>query len=192
MALDYLAFKRIIELTKTSIENGKITKISQISNEEFLFYIRNDNVNYHLLVSTHPNMSYLNLISEKPESNHINTNILMLFRKHLENGRIISFSQQNDDRVVLMKILNRDDYFNNKEHRLYIELIGRASNIILTDNNDVIIDSLKKIPLEYSNLRTIQQGVHYVLPNKPENEKLPYDLENEIAYLHSDTDLHGM
>ncbi|MBQ8206181.1 MAG: NFACT family protein [Bacilli bacterium] len=182
MALDYLAFNRIMELIKESIEGGKITKISQISNEEFLFIIRNNNQNYNLLVSTHPNMSYLNIVNKKPESNQINTNLLMLFRKHLENGRINEITQQNNDRIALVSIVNRDDYYRNTVHKLYIELIGRASNIILTDENNVIIDSLKKIPLEYLNLRTIQPGIKYTLPSKPNEETLPYDLENEINY----------
>ena len=182
MGLDYLAFKRIIELISSSIIDGKIVKINQLSNEEFLFIIRKDNQNFNLLISTHPNMSYLNLVNEKPEGNRINTNLLMLFRKHLENGKITSFSQQNDDRVVLIEILNRDDYFRNTSHKLYVELIGRASNIILTDENDVIIDSLKKIPLEYTNIRTILPGIHYVLPDKPNDETLPFDLQNEIEH----------
>ncbi len=186
MALDYIAFQRIIELVKRSIENGKIVKISQISNEEFLYVIRKENQNYNLLVSTHPNMSYLNLVSHKPESNQINTNLLMLLRKHLENGKIESVTQENNDRIVLIKVMNRDDYFRNTIHKLYIELIGRASNLIITTSEDVIIDSLKKIPLEYSNLRTIQPGIKYTLPEKPSDETLPYDLKNELDYLKID------
>ena len=182
MALDYLAFNRIMELIKESIEGGKIVKISQISNEEFLFIIRNNNQNHNLLVSTHPNMSYLNIVNKKPESNQINTNLLMLFRKHLENGKINEIVQQNNDRIAMISITNRDDYYRNTVHKLYIELIGRASNIILTDDDNVIIDSLKKIPLEYLNIRTIQPGIKYTLPAKPNEESLPYDLENELEY----------
>lgn len=188
MALDYLAFERIVELIKKQVVDGKVVKISQISNEEFLFVIRKDNQNQNLLISTHPNMSYLNIVNSKPESNHINTNLLMIFRKHLENGRIVNFEQQNNDRIVLISIANRDDYFRNTIHKLYVELIGRASNIILTDDQNVIIDSLKKIPLAYSNLRTIQPGIHYILPDKPENEKLPYVLENELDFLNISLD----
>jgi predicted ribosome quality control (RQC) complex YloA/Tae2 family protein len=132
MALDYLAFERIILLIKDSLIEGKIVKITQVSNEEFLFVVRKDGKNNNLLISTHPNMSYLNIVKDKPESNHMTSNLLMLFRKHLENGKVVSFSQQNNDRIVLMEVVNRDDYFRNTTHRLYIELIGRASNIILT------------------------------------------------------------
>lgn len=182
MALDFLAFERLILLIEEKLTDGKIVKISQISNEEFLFIVRKDGYNYNLLISTHPEMSYLNIISKKPESNQINTNLLMLFRKHLENGKIVSFKQQNNDRVVLISVANRDDYFRNTTHKLYIELIGRASNIILTDEENKILDSLKKIPLEYTNLRTIQPGIRYTLPDKPNAERIPYDLENEIRY----------
>lgn len=182
MALDYLAFKRIIMLIKDSLVDGKIVKISQISNEEFLFVVRKNGYNNNLLISTHPNMSYLNIVSHKPDSNHITSNLLMLLRKHLENGRVVSFKQQNDDRIVLMEVVNKDDYFRNSNHMLFIELIGRASNIILTDDKKLIIDSLKKIPLEFSTSRIIQPGIHYTLPNKPENESVPYDIENEMEY----------
>ena len=37
MALDYLAFHRIVQLIQKELLQGKITKIYQISNEEFLF-----------------------------------------------------------------------------------------------------------------------------------------------------------
>lgn len=181
MALDFMAFQRIIALIKNQIENGKIVKISQISNEEFLFVIRKNNYNNNLLISTHPNMSYINLINKKPESNHINTNLLMLLRKHLENGIIESVTQQNNDRVVLFLITNKDDYFNDTKHKLYVELIGKAANIILTNKEDVIMDALKKIPLAYQNIRTIQQGIHYTLPPKNNDEQIPYDVLNELS-----------
>lgn len=182
MALDYLAFSRLIELIKQKIEGGKITRISQISAEEFLWHIRNENENYQLLISTHPNMSYINFVRQKPENAHLSSNLLLLLRKHLENGKITKIAQQNNDRVVLFEIISKDDYYNHTKKKLYVELIGRASNLILCDEEEKILDSLKKIPLAYTNLRTIQPGVHYQLPERPKTEKLPTDLENELVY----------
>ena len=45
MAFDYFVFNRILSLIENEVNNGKIVKISQISNEEFLFVIRNNNQN---------------------------------------------------------------------------------------------------------------------------------------------------
>ena len=62
MALDYLAFERIILLIKDRLVGGKVVKISQISNEEFLFVVRKDNQNNNLFISTLHNMIYLNVV----------------------------------------------------------------------------------------------------------------------------------
>ena len=133
MALDFLAFKRIVELLRNDLLNGKIERIFQISNEEFLFEIRNNNKNYHMMISTHPLMPYINLMNSKPKTISIHTNLILVLRKYLENGKIVKIKQQNDDRIVLFEILGKDDYYQNTTKKLYIELIGRASNLILTN-----------------------------------------------------------
>lgn len=94
MALDYLAFHRIVQLIQKELLQGKITKIYQISNEEFLFEIRNYGKNYHLLISTYPTMPYINLIENKPKTISIHTPLVLLLRKHLENGKIIVLSNK--------------------------------------------------------------------------------------------------
>ena len=183
MALDFLAFQRIVELIKPLLVNGKIYKINQVSNEEFLFLIRNNGKNFSFLICTHPNMSYMNIVEEKIESTHCTSNLLMLLRKYLENGKVVDFIQENNDRVAKLVVSNKDEYYNNTNYFLIIELIGRASNIILTNQDSIIIDCLKKIPLEYLNIRTIQANVKYQLPPFVSEETLPYELLNEIETL---------
>lgn len=184
MALDFLAFKRIVELLRNDLLNGKIERIFQISNEEFLFEIRNNNKNYHMMISTHPLMPYINLMNSKPKTISIHTNLVLVLRKYLENGKIVKIKQQNDDRIVLFEILGKDDYYQNTTKKLYIELIGRASNLILTNQEDLIIDCFKKIPIQYNNLRTLLPNVKYNLPDKPINQKLPISIENELQFRH--------
>ncbi len=182
MALDFLAFKQIVSLLKKELLNGKISKISQISNEEFLFEIRNNGKNFLMLISTHPLMPYINLIQKKPMSVSVHTNLVLLLRKHLENGKIVNMNQENDDRIVSFEILSRDDYYQNTIKKLYVELIGRASNLILTNKDETILDCLKKIPVQYNNLRTLLPNIKYTLPDKPLTQKLPFSIENELQY----------
>lgn len=182
MALDFLAFKRIIELIKEKLLNGKIEKIYQISKEELLFEIRNQGKNYHLLLSTYPTMPYINLVENKPKTSSIHSPLVLLLRKHLENGKLIKIEQQNEDRIVLFEIVSFDEYFQNSIKKLYLELIGRASNLILTNQENVILDCLKKIPVQYQQLRTLLPNVTYQLPEKPLLQKLPVSIENELEY----------
>ena len=53
MAFDNLVFNQIVNLIKEPLINGKISKIQQISQEEFLFMIRNNNQNYNFLIIFH-------------------------------------------------------------------------------------------------------------------------------------------
>lgn len=182
MALDNLAFARIISLIKEEIEGGKIGKIQQISQEEFCFLIRNHNQNYQLLISTHPNMAYINFVEKKPESLVVSNNFTLLLKKHLENGKIKKIEQQNDDRIVLFEIENMDDYYQHTTKKLYIELIGRAANLILTLENQMILDCLKKIPIQYNHLRPLLANVKYELPTKPAKSVLPSSIYNELEY----------
>ncbi len=182
MAFDNLVFNQIVNLIKEPLINGKISKIQQISQEEFLFMIRNNNQNYNFLINTHPNTAYMNLVSKKPESNYVTSNFGLFIKKHLENGKIINILQQNDDRIVLLEISNFDDYFNHTIKKLYVELIGRASNIILCDEDNKILECLKKIPLQYNNLRPLLPNIKYELPNVPEKSSLPSSIINELNY----------
>ena len=182
MALDFLMFHRIVELTRKEILNGKITKVSQISSEEILFEIRAKKQNYYMLISTHPLMPYLNLITKKPTSITTSNNLTLLLKKHLENGKIVNISQQNNDRIVLFEIENRDEYYMHSIKKVYVELIGRASNLILTDKDNVIIDCMKKIPVQYNNLRTLLPNMTYELLEKPANYQIPVSIQNELEY----------
>ncbi|EPZ60216.1 fibronectin-binding A family protein [[Clostridium] sordellii ATCC 9714] len=53
---------------------------------------------------------------------------------------------------------------------IIIEIMGRHSNIILTHEEDKIVDSIKRIPPSISRVRQILPGVKYILP--PSQDKL--------------------
>ena len=53
---------------------------------------------------------------------------------------------------------------------LTMEIMGRYSNVILTDENGKIVDALKRVDAEMSSQRLVLPGVAYQLP--PPQEKL--------------------
>ena len=50
--------------------------------------------------------------------------------------------------------------------------MGKHSNIIFTDNNDIIIDSIKKIGSNTSSIREILPGRTYYLPDELKKKEL--------------------
>lgn len=87
----------------------------------------------------------------------------MLLRKHLEEGRITAFFQQDADRVLVMNV---DLIGANKQivtKQLVFELTGKNSNIIFLQDG-LITDSLRHIGKAQSAVRQILPGLPYCPP----------------------------
>ena len=93
MALDGLLISKLLKEFDYLI-NGKIQKISQVGNNDFLFVIRNHQ-NYRLFLSLDRNQ-YRLCLTEKEYINPANATMFTMFlRKHLEGG-IIKGIYQHD------------------------------------------------------------------------------------------------
>ena len=78
-------------------------------------------------------------------------------------GIIEEINQINNDRIIKFKIKNFDELGYEKYYFLITELMGKHSNIILTNSDNIIIESLKNsYSLEYS--RSTISNMEYVLP----------------------------
>ena len=66
-------------------------------------------------------------------------NFCMLLRKHINNGRIVSITQPGLERIFDFEIQHLDELGDIKIKHLIIELMGKHSNIIFTDEENKII-----------------------------------------------------
>ena len=72
-------------------------------------------------------------------------NFCMLLRKYLLGGEIIGISTLPCDRVVEITIKNENDFKENNEYVIFVEIMGKYSNVFLTQNG-IILGSLKTTP----------------------------------------------
>lgn len=68
----------------------------------------------------------------------------MLLRKHIGGGTICDVKQQPFERVVELTVENKNELGYRQLKRLVFEVTGKSANIILTDENYTITDSLKR------------------------------------------------
>ena len=119
----------------------------------------------------------------------------MLLRKHLENGRIVSVEQPSLERVVRIGVTHYDEMGDLRTRTLLIELMGKHSNIILTDENDVILDAIKHIPSSVSSVREVLPGRPYFLPDTQQKQD-PLAVRDMTSFLDAlcgaDADLHRL
>src|SRR6056297_3484177 len=83
---------------------------------------------------------------------------VMLLRKYLNGGRLKSVAQIGTDRIMRLALTKRDEIGDIIVYSVHLEIMGRNSNLILTDESGMIIDAWKKTITE---TRSIISGVPY-------------------------------
>ncbi|MDO5717944.1 MAG: NFACT RNA binding domain-containing protein, partial [Tissierellia bacterium] len=94
-----------------------------------------------------------------------------------QGGVIESVEQFKLDRVISINIRSMDDMGYPCKKRLIIEIMGKHSNIILVDEDDIVIDSIKKVTLDMSRVRQILPGAKY---KYIQDEKINLLTENNL------------
>ena len=88
----------------------------------------------------------------------------MLLRKHLIGMKIKNIYSIDLERVVFIDLENNENPNKPITKKLIIELMGKHSNIILTDNNNIIIESLRHTSTEDNSNRDIYPTCKYIFP----------------------------
>ena len=168
MALDGLMIHHLVNEINILV-NGKIGKISQVGNNDFLFVIRAQGKNNKLFISLERNQYRIALTENEYISPANATMFTMLLRKHFEGGTILEITQYDLDRIVIFKISKTNEFGDKVTKNLILELMGKNSNMIITDDDFIIIDSLRKNGISEDG-RTILAKALYEFPfTKKEN-----------------------
>ena len=151
---------------------GRISKINESGDTDFIITIRSQRTNYNLMVSFSSEFSRIHYTKRIYDNTLSPKSFTMLLRKHIEGYFIEDIFQNNTDRILVFKLTGYNEMQDKNTKYLICELMGRYSNLILTDDNYVIIDSLKHDGVgEYN--RTILPNAIY---NYPTSDKLnPFD-----------------
>ena len=182
MALDGIILNKV----KNDLEKHlpiRINKINNTSDTEVIFNVHANKVRTNLVISLHSIYNHISF-SEKEYSDYEEpSTFVMVLRKHLTNGIIISIEQYDFDRYLILNIKALNELYDEKEYLLSVELMGKYANLILIDKEtNKIIDALKKIPPYQNTKRTILQGASFLLPEK-QNKLNPYTCkENDIDF----------
>ncbi len=142
------------------LETGKINKINQISPTDFLFLVRSNGTNYNLFITIHTELAHMNITNRFYENDSNPTNLTILLRKYLENGVIKRLFQVDNDRIVCINVSKFDEIGDLIDVKLYLELMGRHSNLVLCVNDKIVAAYKYVNPFESEN-RTILPNITY-------------------------------
>lgn len=145
-----------------AVAGGKVEKIYQPSQSEIVFQIKSRGAfRLHICAGGSP---YIGLTEQKSENPEKAPNFCMLLRKHLAGARVESVTQPGFERCARVTFDAYDELgFSAKKH-IIAEIMGKYSNIILTDGDDRIIALLKPVDFAASEIRPLLPGMKYDPP----------------------------
>lgn len=164
MALDGLVVHNLAYELHTKLIGGKIDKVHQPENDELVLFIRNNKESLKLILSSSASNPRVYIANEYKKANPIKAPMFcMLFRKYIQGGIITEISQVDFERIIKISVESFDELKEKTTKDIYIEIMGRHSNIVLTQNNK-IIDSIKRVPPSISRVRQLLPNITYELP----------------------------
>ena len=168
MPVDSLFLSAAAAELRSRLLGSRIDKIQQPEKDVLFLSMRGPGGPCRVLVSAGSGTARVHVTKGGRENPAEPPMFCMLLRKHLTGGRLTALEQPDMDRLYLMRFACLDELGVPSEKTLAVEMLGRASNLILIDGDGRIIDCLRRIDAEQSSKRQLLPGLYYALPPRPE------------------------
>lgn len=162
MPQDAFHIRRSADELQRLLVGGKINRVSQVSKDELTFIIYTGKSTVKLIISANATNCRVCLSETEKSPLTVAPNFCMLLRKHLQGAEILNIEQHGFERIVKITLLCTSD-FSQSTRVLYCELMGKYSNVILTEN-DVVLGALKTASIVDDSHRVLLSGAKYTLP----------------------------
>ncbi len=169
MPMDGLTLGFIARELKDALMDGRVEKVSQPEKDMLLLLIRAQGKNQKVLLSAAPSFPRAHLTKQNYANPPEAPMFCMLLRKHLTGGRITQLEQLNGDRILRIVIESKDELGISAPRELYLELMGRHSNLTLVMNGR-IVDAIRHVTDDMSRVRQALPGLLFTLP--PAQDKM--------------------
>lgn len=146
------------------LTGGKIDKIHQPEKDELVLLVRAGGENHRLLLCANPSQARAQLTDCKRANPLEAPAFCMLLRRRIAGGRILAVEQPHMDRVLEITIEAQNELGDLAPYKLIAEIMGKYSNIILTDENGRILDAIRRVGPGMSSVRVILPGQAYIPP----------------------------
>jgi predicted ribosome quality control (RQC) complex YloA/Tae2 family protein len=195
---DLLTVAAVVDELNATIGNGRVQRIGLLDPRTIGAEIYAGGHRHYLIASADDRSPRLRLAPEMPSlDSALVTPFGLLLRKHVRGGIILGIDQPPLERLVRFSIVRRLPPLTNRgaasaavgepsedpedpedddpesdaplHHvTLYVELMGRHSNLILVDDDGLIMESAKRVTPAMSRVRQILPRLPYLPPPPPD------------------------
>lgn len=160
---DSLSLRAVVLELQPQLRGGIVRDVRHPTDLDLYLQIHHAGKEHWLLISADPNHPRLHLVHQRPSNAPAPSGFCSLLRKELEGRRLAGLIQSDFDRALAL-IFHRPDH---PSRLLLIELMGRHSNIMLLNGQNLILDAIKHVPARKSSVRTVLPHHTYIPPPLP-------------------------
>lgn len=174
MPQDAFTLRYLCEELNEILKGGRINRIAQPTADITLFTVYTESGLKKFILDVNPACPRIGFTDSEPFSDNTPSNFCMLLKKHLLSATIKGVSLVGFDRIVKIDLEPSKEFFDSPEKTIFVELMGRYSNVILTENGKVLGGN-RGINFLDNNVRPLICGLPYKLPPVGD-KKEPNDL----------------
>ena len=163
MAFDGIMMTMVRREMSDALIGSRVSQIYQPARDELVFAFRTREGSRKVLVrlSDSPRVHISSCSIENPP---VPPMLCMLLRKRLGGARLEDITQPQNERVLCLRFEAVNEIGDREMLKLYIEIMGRYSNAVLTDGEDKVIETVKRIDFSESEQRVLLPKLPYELP----------------------------
>lgn len=184
MAFDGIITNAVVQELQTKLLACRVEKIYMPTKNELIFVFHAHRETIKLLISVDASHARFHITKQTKENPNQAPQFCMVLRKYLQGAKLIAIQQFGLDRVVSFQFEAINELGDCVTYELYVELMGKYSNVILVNSNHKILDSIRHVDFTMSSVREVLPARDYLLPSTlDKNEFLGMNYEQFVANL---------
>lgn len=164
MSFDAIVTRALTDEFNNNYIGARVDKIYQTEKDEIMINMRSKDGSFKVLVSASSNNPrfYVSKISkENPSEAPL---FSMILRKNLSGSKLVKVEQFGFDRAAQFVFSGYNEFHEEALYYLVVEIMGKYSNIVLCNENNKVIDAIKRVSTVMSSKREIEPGLIYERP----------------------------
>ncbi|NLA26548.1 MAG: hypothetical protein GX878_04055, partial [Firmicutes bacterium] len=158
MTFDVLAMTAVAAELREMAIGARVQRVTQPSRQVIVLSLYHAGEEYGLLLSTHPHHARVHLTGRSYRLPQQPPPFCMLLRKYLTGARISAVVQPHLERILMLHFEAHEVL---PPVKIIAEIMGRRSNVILVDEEEIILGAIKTATREQNPRRAVLPGLPY-------------------------------
>ena len=159
--MEFQTLSVVIAEASSLVLGARVDRVYESDARDIIMIVRNAGRRFVLLISPDRSLPRIHLLSRKPAAGPSLHPFTLYLRSRITGGRLKKIGILNRDRIIEMLFESHGRIL-----RLIIELFGSATNLIITDQEDVIQIVYYPTVSGSDRRRLLMPGISYILPEQ--------------------------